>query len=107
MSEATVERIREDVRAHPVLIYMKGTPTFPQCGFSGATVRIFERLGVPFETRDVLPDPELREAIKRFSSWPTIPQVYIGGEFVGGCDIVHELFESGELERLVGKALER
>ena len=105
MSDATLERIREEIRKHPILIFMKGDRTFPQCGFSGATVRIFEQLGVDFETRDVLVDPELREAIKVFSSWPTIPQVYIGGEFVGGCDIVHELHESGELERIVQKAL--
>jgi monothiol glutaredoxin len=84
---------------------MKGNPTFPQCGLSGATVRSFEQLDVPFETRDVLADPELREAIKTFSSWPTIPQVYIGGEFVGGCDVVHELYQSGELESVVQKAL--
>ena len=99
------ERIRSDVEAHPILIYMKGNPTFPQCGFSGVTVRIFEMLGEPFETRDVLADPELREGIKRFSSWPTIPQVYVGGEFIGGCDIVRELFERGELHDVVKKAL--
>ena len=104
MSEAVFERIREDIRTHPILIYMKGNATFPQCGFSGVTVRIFEELGVPFETRDVLSDPELREAIKRFSDWPTIPQVYIGGEFVGGCDIVREMYQSGELQKTLEKA---
>ena len=106
MSEAISERIRRDVEKHPILIYMKGSPAAPQCGFSAATVRVFQELAVPFETRDVLADPELREAIKRFSSWPTIPQVYLGGEFVGGCDIVRELSESGELAELVRKALE-
>jgi monothiol glutaredoxin len=105
MSDAILERIRDEIRKHPILIFMKGNPTFPQCGFSGATVRIFEQLDVPFETRDVRADPELREAIKTFSSWPTIPQVYIGGEFGGGCDVVHELYQSGELESVVQKAL--
>jgi monothiol glutaredoxin len=105
MSEAIFERIRGEVSKHPILIYMKGTAAFPQCGFSAATVQVFEELGVPFETRDVLADPELREAIKRFSNWPTIPQVYVGGEFVGGCDIVRELYRSGELLNVVQKAL--
>ena len=102
MSDQIFERIEEDIRRHPVLIYMKGDRVFPQCGFSGATGRIFESLGVPFETRDVLQDPELREGIKRFSNWPTIPQVYVAGEFVGGCDIVTEMFQNGELQKLVG-----
>jgi monothiol glutaredoxin len=106
MSEATLERIRREIHEHPILIYMKGSATFPQCGFSAATVRIFESLGVPFETRDVLSEPGLREGIKRFSDWPTIPQVYVGGEFVGGCDIVRELYERGELHDIVKKALE-
>ncbi len=106
MAEEIFERIRQDVETHPILVFMKGDPTFPQCGFSGAVVRMFERLGAPFESRNVLEDPELREGIKRFSSWPTIPQVYIQGKFVGGCDIVGELFESGELAEMVKRALE-
>lgn len=106
MSDAVFERIQEEIRRYPILIYMKGDRVFPQCGFSGATVRIFESLGVPFETRDVLQDPELREGIKRFSNWPTIPQVYIAGEFIGGCDIVQELHRQGELARLVDKAIQ-
>lgn len=106
MSEAVFERIRDEIRKHPVLIYMKGTPTAPQCGFSAETVRIFQDLGVPIETRDVLADAERREAIKRFSNWPTIPQVYVGGEFVGGCDIVRELHASGELQSQVRRALD-
>jgi monothiol glutaredoxin len=104
MAEAIVARIEKDVREHPILIYMKGTPTFPQCGFSAMTVRIFQELGVPFETRNVLEDPELRQGIKDFSSWPTIPQVYLHGKFIGGCDIVRELFENGELRKLVDEA---
>lgn len=99
------ERIQREIDENPILVYMKGNPDFPQCGFSGAVVRIFEHLGVPFETRDVLSDPELREAIKRFSNWPTVPQIYVGGKFVGGCDIVRELFESGELEKTVSQTL--
>lgn len=107
MAEEITERIRRDVAEHPILVFMKGDATFPQCGFSGTVVRILQQLEADFETRDVLLDPELREGIKRFSSWPTIPQVYIGGEFVGGCDIVRELYESGELAELVKKTLER
>ncbi len=106
MAEAIFQRIEKDVREHPILIYMKGTPALPQCGFSAATVRVFQEIGVPFETRNVLEDPELREAIKRYSNWPTIPQVYIGGEFVGGCDIVRELSASGELAEMVKKVLQ-
>jgi monothiol glutaredoxin len=80
---------------------MKGTANFPQCGFSAATVGVFQELGVPFETADVLSDPELRDGIKRYSNWPTIPQVFIGGKFVGGCDIVREMYESGDLQSLL------
>lgn len=100
-----MERIREEIAANKILIYMKGDPTFPQCGFSAATVAVFQELGYPFATVDVLADPEKREAIKVFSRWPTIPQVYIGGKFIGGCDIVRELHATGELRRLVEAAL--
>ena len=95
------ERIESAITGNKVMIFMKGTRNFPQCGFSAATVQIFEQLGVPFETADVLSDPELRDAVKRYSNWPTIPQVYINRKFVGGCDIVRELYENGELEALV------
>ena len=95
------ERIESAIAGNKIMIFMKGTRSFPQCGFSAATVQIFEQLGVPFETADVLSDPELRDAIKRYSNWPTIPQVYINRKFVGGCDIVRELHESGELATLV------
>jgi monothiol glutaredoxin len=101
-----MDEIREEVGRHKILIYMKGTPAFPQCGFSAATVAVFQELGVPFATVDVLADPRKREAIKVFSNWPTIPQVYIGGEFVGGCDIVHELQANGELHKLVAGVLD-
>ncbi len=104
MSEVA-ERIESAVKNNKIVIFMKGTRQFPQCGFSAATVQVFEALGVPFETVDVLTDPELREAIKHYSNWPTIPQVYIDGKFIGGCDIVRELNESGELKAIVKRAL--
>ena len=98
------DRIESAIKSNKVMIFMKGTRQFPQCGFSAATVEVFEELGVPFGTVDVLADPELRDEIKRYSNWPTIPQVYIGGKFVGGCDIVRELYESGELKPMVESA---
>ncbi len=91
-------RIAEDVKNNPVLLYMKGTPVFPQCGFSSVAVQILTHLGVKFEARDVLADPEVRDGIKTFSNWPTIPQLYVKGEFVGGCDIMKEMYQSGELQ---------
>lgn len=99
------ERIQNAVANNKIMIFMKGTANFPQCGFSAATVGVFQELGVPFETADVLSDPELRDGIKRYSNWPTIPQVFIGGKFVGGCDIVREMYESGDLQRLVESAM--
>lgn len=95
------DRIRESLEKNKIVIYMKGTPSFPMCGFSAATIEVFEELGVPYETVDVLKDPEIREGIKRFSNWPTIPQVYIDGRFIGGCDIVREMHANGELVPLV------
>ncbi|MFN2473678.1 MAG: Grx4 family monothiol glutaredoxin [Sphingomicrobium sp.] len=94
-------RIAELVKANAVLLFMKGTPLFPQCGFSSRAIAILDHLGVPFETVDVLQDPEVRQGIKAYSDWPTIPQLYVGGEFVGGSDIMMEMFESGELKQLV------
>ena len=95
------ERIKQDVTSNPVVLYMKGTPVFPQCGFSAAVVQILSELGVKFKGIDVLTDPEIRQGIKEFSSWPTIPQLYVKGEFVGGCDIIREMAESGELKELL------
>jgi monothiol glutaredoxin len=95
------DRIHQDISDNPVVLYMKGTPVFPQCGFSAAVVQILTHLGVKFKGVDVLADPALRQGIKEFSSWPTIPQLYVKGEFVGGCDIVREMFESGELKDLL------
>ena len=91
-------KIAEDVKNNPVLLYMKGSPVFPQCGFSSMAVQILTHLGVKFEARDVLADPAIRDGIKNFSNWPTIPQLYVQGEFVGGCDILKEMYQSGELE---------
>ena len=92
-----IERIRETVKQNEVLLFMKGSPQAPQCGFSAATVQMLNHLGVEYGTVDVLSNPEVREGIKAFSDWPTIPQLYVKGEFVGGCDILREMFESGEL----------
>ncbi len=98
---SVIGRIREDVEENDVVLYMKGTPVFPQCGFSAATVQALTLLGVKFKGIDVLQDPGLRDGVKEFSSWPTIPQLYIKGEFVGGCDIVREMYETGELSELL------
>jgi len=101
MSNPTHERIQAEIEAAPVMLYMKGTAMFPQCGFSARVVQILTHLNVPFKTANVLEDMELREGIKEFYSWPTIPQLYVKGEFVGGCDIITEMFQSGELETLL------
>jgi monothiol glutaredoxin len=98
--------IEREVRENKVLVYMKGTPSFPMCGFSAATIEVLRELGVPFKAVDVLAEPEKRDAIKTYSKWPTIPQVYVGGKFVGGCDIVRELHARGELAPLIHKALD-
>ena len=100
MSDAK-NRIEEIVTKNPVVLFMKGTPLFPQCGFSSRAVTILEHLDVPFESVDVLQDPEVRQGIKEYSDWPTIPQLYVKGEFVGGSDIMLEMFQSGELQQLV------
>ena len=96
------ERIKSDLSENDVVLFMKGSPVFPQCGFSAAVVQVLTTLGVKFKGIDILADPELRDGIKVFSDWPTIPQLYIKGEFVGGCDIVREMFEAGELAQLLG-----
>jgi monothiol glutaredoxin len=101
MSEDVVaDRIRKEITDNPVMLYMKGTAMFPQCGFSARVVQILSHMNVPFATANVLEDMELREGIKRFSSWPTIPQLYVNGEFVGGCDIITEMYQTGELSAL-------
>ncbi len=101
------DRIRQDISDNPVVLYMKGSPVFPQCGFSSTVVQVLSHLGVRFKGIDILQDQALRQGIKEFSSWPTIPQLYVRGEFVGGCDIVREMYESGELiEMLKSKDIE-
>ena len=100
-SSPVFERIRQDVTGNDVVLYMKGSPVFPQCGFSAAVVQVLTELGVKFKGIDVLTDPSLRQGIKEFSQWPTVPQLYVKGEFVGGCDIVREMHESGELRELL------
>jgi monothiol glutaredoxin len=100
MSDTTTTRIETEIAENPVMLYMKGNPRFPQCGFSARVVQILTHLGVPFGSANVLEDPALREGIKQFSNWPTVPQLYVKGEFIGGCDIVTEMFQSGELETL-------
>lgn len=102
MADDVLSRIEEQVKNNRVMVFMKGTPNFPQCGFSAHTVEILRAHEAEFESFDVLSDPAVREGVKRYSNWPTIPQVYIDGKFVGGCDIVHELHERGELAALLG-----
>ena len=102
----THARIADLVGANDILLFMKGTPLFPQCGFSSRAIAILDHLGAPYETVDVLADQEIRQGIKAFSDWPTIPQLYVKGEFVGGSDIMMEMFESGELKQLIGAPAE-
>ena len=101
MSNPVHEQIQSTVDSADVVLFMKGTPMFPQCGFSAAVVQVLSHMGVPFQGFNVLEDMEIRNGIKEFSSWPTIPQLYVKGEFVGGCDIIREMYESGELEDLM------
>lgn len=104
MNTEVHNRISALVGSNDVVLFMKGTPMFPQCGFSSTAVSILERLNVGFESVDVLADPEIRSGIKEFSDWPTVPQLYVKGEFVGGSDIMMEMFQAGELQALVAEA---
>ena len=99
-----IERIQEQLKSNPVVLYMKGTPDFPQCGFSAAAVRTLEACGASFGFVNIFEDPELREALKRYSNWPTYPQLYVNGELVGGSDIITEMFQKGELKTLLDEA---
>ncbi|WP_336959671.1 Grx4 family monothiol glutaredoxin [Sphingobium aquiterrae] len=101
MTDATQARIAEIVSGNDVVLFMKGTPLFPQCGFSSRAIAILEHLGVAYDTVDVLQDQAVRQGIKAFSDWPTIPQLYVKGEFVGGSDIMMEMYEAGELQQLM------
>jgi len=99
------DTIRDQVTKHAVVLYMKGTPQFPQCGFSATVAEILKRCGVTdYYSVNVLEDPEIRQGIKDFANWPTVPQLYVNGEFVGGCDIVREMYQAGELQTLLSKA---
>ena len=102
MSDAKT-RIQSEIDETPVVLFMKGTPVFPQCGFSSTVVQVLTHMGVPFKGVNVLEDADIREGVKLFSNWPTIPQLYVKGEFVGGCDIIREMYESGELENLMAE----
>ena len=99
MNKISIE-IENNNKSDAVVLYMKGNPTFPQCGFSSTVVQILKHLGVDFKSYDVLQDDKLREGIKEFSNWPTIPQLYVKGEFIGGCDIIREMFDKGELNKV-------
>ncbi len=98
-------RIEEQLKSHDVLLYMKGTPDFPQCGFSGQTVAALNAVGKPYAYVNIFEDPEIREGLKTYSNWPTFPQLYVKGELIGGCDIVVEMYNSGELEKVLKEAI--
>ena len=98
LDDTTRERIQTEVDANDVLLFMKGTPVFPQCGFSAAVIQVLSHLQVKFNSINVLEDPDIRDGIRQYSDWPTIPQLYVKGEFVGGCDIIREMYETGELK---------
>ncbi len=101
MSANVQDAIRKSVTENNVVLFMKGTPVFPQCGFSSTVVQILDYLGVDYESVNVLDDPEIRQGIKEYNNWPTIPQIFVKGEFIGGCDIMREMFETGELKTLL------
>lgn len=101
MHNGVFTRIRQDIAENDIVLYMKGSAVFPQCGFSAAVVQLLDKLCVPFKDVDVLSDPALRQGIKDFTNWPTIPQLYIKGEFVGGADIVREMYATGELQHML------
>lgn len=101
MQNVVFERIQKDLDANDVVLFMKGDAAFPQCGFSSLVVQVLSQIGVPFKDINVLEDNDLRQGIKDFTQWPTIPQLYVKGEFVGGCDIVREMYETGELQQLL------
>ncbi|MCB1650775.1 MAG: Grx4 family monothiol glutaredoxin [Alphaproteobacteria bacterium] len=101
MQNVTFQRIQKEIDNNDIVLFMKGEAAFPQCGFSSLVVQVLSQLGVPFKDINVLEDNELRQGIKDFTNWPTIPQLYVKGEFIGGCDIVREMYESGELQDLL------
>ena len=103
MTDSAAERIKKTVTDNDIVLYMKGTPTFPQCGFSSTVVQIFDYLGAEYASVNVLDDPAIRQGVKDYNNWPTVPQIFVKGEFVGGCDIMREMFETGELKTLLAE----
>ena len=101
MSSPVEEKIQKEIKSHKVVLFVKGTPQAPQCGFSAATMALFQKLNVPFHSVDILANPDIRSTLPQISNWPTFPQIFVNGKLVGGCDIVHEMHESGELEKLL------
>jgi monothiol glutaredoxin len=99
-----IEKIKTQLSGSPVLLYMKGTPDFPQCGFSATAVRALNAVGAKFESVNIFEEPEVREALKQYSNWPTYPQLYVNGELLGGCDIIVEMYNSGELKKVISEA---
>ncbi len=103
MTDDIKAKIEDLIKSHKVMLFMKGTKQFPACGFSNAVVQILKKEGASFETFNILSDPDVRQGLKEYSNWPTYPQLYVGGKFVGGCDIVTEMHQSGELKQLLGQ----
>ena len=101
MTDPTIEKIEKEIKSNKVVLFVKGSPEAPQCGFSAATMELFKKLKVPFHSVDVIANADIRRKLPEYSQWPTFPQVFINGKLVGGCDIVHEMFESGELQKLL------
>ena len=101
MTNPTLARIEKEIRSHKVVLFVKGTPSAPLCGFSAATMELFTKLGAPFHTVDVIANPDIRAALPEYSQWPTFPQVFIDGKLIGGCDIIHEMADSGALQKLL------
>jgi len=103
MSDTAQEQIKKTVASHDIVLYMKGTPTFPQCGFSSTVIQIMDYLGAEYHSVNVLDDQDIRQGIKEYNNWPTIPQIFVKGEFIGGCDILREMFETGELKAFLSE----
>ena len=101
MSNPAIERIEKEIQSHQVVLFVKGTPEAPQCGFSASTMELFKKLNAPFHSVDVFANPDIRKTLPEYSQWPTFPQVFINGKLIGGCDIAHEMYESGELQKLL------
>ena len=104
MKDELLEQIKKEISSNKIVLFTKGTQEMPMCGFSARTIAVFKEIGKPFKTVDVLPDPRIRQTLSSYSNWPTIPQVFIDGKFIGGCDIVAEMYQKGELQPIVEKA---